>query len=91
MRFLFRLLALVLVISLVRQIIGMIAKALRQAGSVTRRQGQGDAQAPRSLGELKRDPVCGTFVAPASSIQKTVNGQVVYFCSTGCRDKYLVT
>lgn len=39
-------------------------------------------------GELKQDPVCGTFVAVNSSIKRTVNGQVFYFCSTDCRDKY---
>lgn len=39
-------------------------------------------------GELKRDPVCGTYVSTAVSLSKTVKGQVVYFCSTECRDKY---
>jgi YHS domain-containing protein len=39
-------------------------------------------------GELKQDPVCGTFVAVSSSIKKTVNGEVIHFCSTACRDKY---
>jgi len=41
-------------------------------------------------GELKKDPVCGTFVAVASSIKRTVDGKVIHFCSTACRDKYLV-
>jgi YHS domain-containing protein len=48
-------------------------------------------QAPprqQTTGELKKDPVCGTFVAVASSIKRDVNGQVVHFCSTACRDKY---
>jgi YHS domain-containing protein len=39
-------------------------------------------------GELKKDPVCGTFVAVSSSIKTTVKGEVVHFCSTACRDKY---
>jgi YHS domain-containing protein len=39
-------------------------------------------------GELKQDPVCGTFVATSSSIKTTVNGEVLHFCSTVCRDKY---
>jgi YHS domain-containing protein len=43
---------------------------------------------PQLGGELKKDPVCGTFVAVSSSIKKTVNGEVVHFCSTACRDKY---
>jgi YHS domain-containing protein len=39
-------------------------------------------------GELKKDPVCGIYVAPATSVTKTVKGQQMFFCSTACRDKY---
>lgn len=39
-------------------------------------------------GELKEDPVCGTFIAVASSIKRNVDGQVIHFCSTTCRDRY---
>ncbi len=39
-------------------------------------------------GELKKDPVCGAYVSPAVAINRTVNGQLVYFCSKECRDKY---
>jgi YHS domain-containing protein len=40
-------------------------------------------------GELKRDPVCGTYVSPAVSLTGKSNGETVYFCSPECRDKYL--
>ena len=39
-------------------------------------------------GELKKDPVCGTYVSTAASVTRTVGGQVVHFCSKECRDKY---
>ena len=39
-------------------------------------------------GELKRDPVCGTFVATSTSMRKIVEGETLYFCSPECRDKY---
>jgi len=56
--------------------------------------GGGSPPAPaarqQSGGELKKDPVCGTFVAVASSIKSNVDGQVIHFCSTACRDKYQV-
>lgn len=39
-------------------------------------------------GELKRDPVCGTYVSTSGSVTRTVNGQLLHFCSTACRDKY---
>jgi YHS domain-containing protein len=39
-------------------------------------------------GELKRDPVCGTYIADSNSVRKVVNGETLYFCSPECRDKY---
>lgn len=39
-------------------------------------------------GELKKDPVCGTFVSVDASVTKRVNGETVHFCSAACRDKY---
>jgi len=45
----------------------------------------------QSGGELRKDPVCGTYVSTAASITRKVNGEVLYFCSKECRDKYRVT
>jgi YHS domain-containing protein len=42
----------------------------------------------QSAGDLKRDPVCGTYVSTSVSVKRTVKGQVVHFCSNECRDKY---
>jgi len=39
-------------------------------------------------GELKRDPVCGIYVSTTGSVTCTVKGQLLYFCSRECRDKY---
>jgi YHS domain-containing protein len=39
-------------------------------------------------GELKKDPVCGTYVSIAGAVTKTIDGQLVHFCSKECRDKY---
>jgi YHS domain-containing protein len=41
-----------------------------------------------SGGELKRDPVCGTYVSVLAGVREKVNGEVVYFCSEDCRGKY---
>ena len=41
-----------------------------------------------SGGELKKDPVCGTYVSTALSVTRTVNGQLLHFCSKECRDRY---
>jgi YHS domain-containing protein len=39
-------------------------------------------------GELKKDPVCGTYVSADTSVTKRIDGQIVHFCSPACRDKY---
>jgi len=39
-------------------------------------------------GELKKDPVCGTYVSADTSVTKRIDGQTVHFCSPACRDKY---
>ena len=48
------------------------------------------ASAPNVVlgGELKKDPVCGTYVSTGASVTRTVDGQVLHFCSKECRDKY---
>jgi YHS domain-containing protein len=39
-------------------------------------------------GELKKDPVCGTYVSTDASVTRMVNGEMVHFCSKECREKY---
>jgi len=39
-------------------------------------------------GELKKDPVCGTYVSTAASLSRKVGGEMVYFCSADCREKF---
>jgi YHS domain-containing protein len=39
---------------------------------------------------LVRDPVCGVHVAEDRAIPLQVAGELVYFCSAACRDKYAV-
>ena len=47
--------------------------------------GQGTAIARR----LVRDPVCGVHVAEARAIPLRTATELVHFCSTVCRDKYV--
>ena len=42
-----------------------------------------------AVGELKKDPVCGTYVPTSGSLSQTVDGSPIYFCSKECRDKFL--
>ena len=54
--------------------------------SAGRKPGAGRKQ-PAAV-KLVRDPVCGTFVAPASARFLTTGGGTQYFCSDKCRDAY---
>jgi len=71
-----------------RHVIVLIMRAFSQMTGVTTRPPAPPRE--QSGGELKKDPVCGTFVAVASSIKRTVDGEVIHFCSTTCRDKYRI-
>jgi len=46
------------------------------------------ADSSRPAGELKKDPVCGTFVSPELAVTLKSKGQTVHFCSAKCRDEY---
>jgi YHS domain-containing protein len=81
------LIASVVVISALRAILGVLMKGVAEmfGGGVKPRAPS--PPAPRG-GELKKDPVCGTFVSPASAVQKTVGSETFYFCSPECRDRF---
>jgi YHS domain-containing protein len=68
-----------------------IIRTIFQAGShVARRQAPPDTGPTfTSGGELKKDPVCGTYVSTSLGWTRTVKGEPVYFCSKECRDKYV--
>lgn len=77
------------VLAFLRMALGVILKEfgrLFEPESPTSEAGTSKAS---TGGELKKDPVCGTFVPASTSIKKTVSGDVVHFCSLACRDKYL--
>ena len=89
MRFLiFRVVVPLLLIFLLRSVLRSLFEGLRSKpdSAVTRPE---PPPVPAG-GELKRDPVCGTYVSTAGSITRSVRGQLVYFCSKECRDKYRI-
>ncbi|MBV9507710.1 MAG: hypothetical protein JO323_22165 [Acidobacteriia bacterium] len=81
LRFVFPLLIFFLIRSVLRSVVaGQARNAAHRFNPRT---------APAATGtELKKDPVCGTYVSMAASVTSTVNGSVVHFCSPQCRDKY---
>jgi YHS domain-containing protein len=83
----------IFLITILRYFIGAILKGFSQLlqprSPSSTRSGPGGASRAPTADELKKDPVCGTFVATATSVKKTVRGEVIYFCSNECRDKYI--
>lgn len=89
LRFVVILLVSVLLISVVRSIVGMIMHGfadLMKGPSKTPEKARGP-EVPVA-GELKKDPVCGTYVSTATAFKKSAAGDTVYFCSSECRDRF---
>ena len=82
----------VLVITILRSVLGVILKGFSELfhpSGATASGGSAARTTPRPVAdELKKDPVCGTFIAASSSLQKTIAGETYYFCSAACRDKF---
>ena len=76
----------VLLITLLRYVIGAIGKTFSEFFLPPHVKGPTGRTQP--VGELKKDPVCGTYVAVTASVKKTVGGEVMHFCSPACRDRY---
>jgi YHS domain-containing protein len=89
-RAILEMIAVVLIITVLRSVIGILSKGF---GEMFRASSASPSAGPRapsvpSGGELKKDPVCGTFISPTTAIQKRVGGETYYFCSAACRDKF---
>lgn len=86
-----RLLVLIIVFAVVRSIVVYVWRILSQAmNPPAPNQDPHKSTEIHSGGELRKDPVCGTFVPVVSSIKKSVDGEVLHFCSPACRDKFRV-
>ena len=92
-RFLTYILITLFLLTIVRSVVSMILRGFSELMHSESRPQSGPTpgkDVPLS-GELKKDPVCGTYTAAASSIQQTIRGQTFYFCSPQCRDKYVAS
>jgi YHS domain-containing protein len=95
-RVIFYLLLTVAAITVLKGIVGIFLRGVAQAmkassGAPGARSANQDSRQVPLTGELKKDPVCGTYIAAAGSIKETVAGQTIHFCSAQCRDKYVAT
>lgn len=83
--FILRLVLPLILFLVLRSVLTSLGRAFRQSSSP---QKSNRDTGIRGGKELKKDPVCGTYVSVDSSISEQVNGDLVHFCSKACRDKF---
>lgn len=94
LRLIVAILASIFAISILRSVIGLIVRAFGDLvgpnlGKAARNEtAQSEASATPVDGDLKKDPVCGTYVLATTAVKKTLSGQTIYFCSNNCCEKY---
>jgi uncharacterized protein len=89
-RLFFRFIVLLIVFAIIRYIVTSVSRFFSQASNPPAQRPPGQTTSGAAGGELKQDPVCGTFVPASTSVKKTINGELVHFCSAACRDKFKV-
>ena len=90
-RLLVRFLFLLVVFAIIRYVFVTVTRLISTfTNPQASRPAQSQASSSPAGGELKQDPVCGTFVPVATSVKKTINGELIHFCSVACRDKFKV-
>ncbi|MDX2149357.1 MAG: hypothetical protein SFV54_01385 [Bryobacteraceae bacterium] len=87
MRIVLYLFAAIIILTLVRFFAGMLARAANEVLSGPTTPKRRETKVPEG-GELKKDPVCGTYVAASTTFTKKLGGEVFYFCSEECRKTY---
>jgi hypothetical protein len=94
-RFLFWLLIVSWSVALLKRLVGWMLRGATQASEqASHREPEISKNSGGAVGvsrRLVRDPVCGAHVAEVLAIPLRENGELVHFCSTQCRDKYLLT
>ena len=81
----------IFLISIIRGVVGVLSKGFGDLVSGPRQRQAANGPKPDSIplsGELKKDPVCGTYTSAATAVKRTIGKETLYFCSPECRDKY---
>jgi YHS domain-containing protein len=42
----------------------------------------------KAIEEMKKDPVCGTYIPVNQAVKHRINGTVYYFCSNKCKEEF---
>ena len=96
MRFLIRLLEVILVVWLVRAAwrtlagwLGNLGDSTQSGSSSPRRSDSVTSPSGMPPRELVKDPQCGTYDSPEVSIRTQFRGQELHFCSRECEQQFL--
>jgi YHS domain-containing protein len=81
-----RFLLMAVLIMMVARAFWRVMDGVIEAAGGKRTTGRG--QSPSRAVKLQRDPVCGTFVAPATALSLPSGNTTLYFCSDRCRDAW---
>jgi YHS domain-containing protein len=84
-RFILYMILAIFAITLLRTVIGVVAKAL---GALVQGGAEPDKKARTLGGVLRKDPVCGTYVPEGGSPSVQRDGVTYYFCSEKCKDAF---
>ncbi|HEY2433825.1 MAG TPA: hypothetical protein VGI12_14210 [Vicinamibacterales bacterium] len=70
-------------------IVALIARSLLKLarGIAEGWRGPAAPRTPQGMA-LVRDPVCGTYVVPATALSSGIGAQARFFCSENCRRAY---
>jgi YHS domain-containing protein len=93
-RFVFWLIVVSWSVALLRKLVAwMVRGGANNSNPVDQREAE-ISRRPGTAGtsrRLVRDPICGAHVAEVLAIPLRQSGELIYFCSTQCRDNYLLT
>ena len=89
MRFLFQILAFLLLFYLVRSILRALLPAAFSQSKFDKTEPENSSRARAvKQGKMEKDPVCGTYVDVATSLHESFAGETKYFCSSNCLNKF---
>jgi hypothetical protein len=89
-RFLFWLLVLSWSVALLRRLVAWMLRGGSPEAPTEGAEVAGSSETAGMARRLVRDPVCGAHVAEVLSIPLREGGELLHFCSTACRDQYLL-
>ena len=89
-RFLFWLLVLSWSVALLRRLVAWMLRGGAPEAPTDSVEVAGSSETAGMARRLVRDPICGAHVAEVLSIPLREGGELLHFCSTACRDQYLL-